>query len=231
MYCHGMAALAISEAYALTGDARLKPFVERAMRYTVRAQSASDGGWRYMPGDAGDMSQFGWQLMAIKSAELAGVTVPATTHQGMRRFLDLTRAGRHQGLASYRPHSAPSVTMTAEALFCRLFLDVPQSDAAVREAVELLLQETPKSGEINLYYWYYATIALFQMQGPAWETWNRDLQRRLLDTQETTGPNAGSWTTKTVWGGYGGRVYTTAMGAMCLEVYYRYLPMFEPSRQ
>ena len=230
MYCHGMAALAISEAYAMTGDARLRPHVERAMLYTTRAQNPNDGGWRYLPGDSGDMSQFGWQLMALKSAELGGVVIPDATHRGMRRFLESVSTGRHGGLAAYRPHGPPTVTMTAEALFSRLFLDAQRSEAAISEAVELLMQETPRSGEINLYYWYYATIALFQLQGSEWETWNQHLQQRLLATQVTTGPNAGSWPTQTVWGGYGGRVYTTAMAALCLEVYYRYLPMFESPR-
>jgi hypothetical protein len=92
------------------------------------------------------------------------------------------------------------------------------------------MQETPRSGEINLYYWYYATMALFQLQGSEWEVWNQHLQQRLLAAQATTGVHAGSWSPKTVWGGYGGRVYTTAMAALCLEVYYRYLPMFDASR-
>jgi hypothetical protein len=227
MYCHGMAALAISEAYAMTGDARLRPFVQRAMHYTSSAQNPHDGGWRYLPGDAGDMSQFGWQVLAIQSAHLAGVSVPDATHRGMRRFLESCSTGRHGGLASYRPHGPTTAPMTAEALFCRLFLDARRSEAAIREAVDLLIQESPQSGEINLYYWYYATIALFQLQGPAWETWNQHLTKRLLETQVTSGPDAGSWPTRTVWGGYGGRVYTTAMAALCLEVYYRYLPLLE----
>jgi hypothetical protein len=28
------------------------------------------------------------------------------------------------------------------------------------------------------------------------------------------------------WGKGAGRVYPTAMGALCLEVYYRYLPLY-----
>ena len=45
---------------------------------------------------------------------------------------------------------------------------------------------------------------------------------------EPTATLAGSWDPDTVWGGYGGRVYTTAMAALCLEVYYRYLPLTAP---
>jgi hypothetical protein len=227
MYCHGMATLAISEAYAITGDARLEPYVQRAIGYTLRAQHPTDGGWRYQPGDAGDMSQFGWQLMALKSAELAGLPISVTTRNGMLKFLSSASGGTHGGLAAYRPHGPPTATMTAEAMVCRLFLELRLEPATVDEAVRMIMAEPPQNGPLNLYYWYYATLALFQLKGTAWNEWNTQLQQRLLAAQETTGPNAGSWPTNTVWGGYGGRVYTTAMATLCLEVYYRYLPIFE----
>lgn len=227
MYCHGIALLTISEAYAITGDARLRPFVEGGVQYTVRAQNSRDGGWRYLPGDAGDMSQFGWQLMALKSAELAGVKVPVQTRAGMIQFLHSAATGPHKGLSGYRPHSPPSRTMTAEAVVCRVFLNLERNPAAIDEAVRYLLEEPPAAGTPNLYYWYYASLALFQLQGPAWQTWNAALQKQLLSRQDSAAPNAGSWSPNTVWGGYGGRVYSTAMAALCLEVYYRYLPLYE----
>jgi hypothetical protein len=46
-----------------------------------------------------------------------------------------------------------------------------------------------------------------------------------LESQLADGPDAGSWPPSCIWGGYGGRVYSTALGALCLEVYYRYAPM------
>ena len=116
--------------------------------------------------------------------------------------------------------------MTAEALACRLFLQVDSDRAAIDEAVRFVMQELPTNGPMNLYYWYYATLALFQTGGDAWTTWNTSLQERLLAAQGTSGELAGSWPTATIWGGYGGRVYTTAMGALCLEVYYRHLPVY-----
>lgn len=230
MYCHGMATLALSEAYGMTGDPALRPYLERALHYTVRAQHPQNGGWRYQPGDEGDTSQLGWQLMALHSAELAGLPIPAASRAGMIRFLNLVTTGPRRGLAGYRPYTAASRTMTAEALVCKLFLGLPQDEAATAEAVAYLLQETPQGGPFNEYYWYYATLALFQLQGDAWEAWNGALQARLLASQETSGTLAGSWPTDTVWGGYGGRVYTTAMNALCLEVYYRYLPIYASGR-
>ena len=59
----------------------------------------------------------------------------------------------------------------------------------------------------------------------AWDDWNLALINTLITTQQ----DDGSWSEATVWGGYGGRVYTTALSAMCLEVYYRYSPADAPS--
>ena len=224
MYCHGIATLALSEAYAMTGDHRLRPFLERAVGYTVSSQHPTTGGWRYQPGDPGDTSQLGWQLMALRSAQLAGIPIPGSTRVGAIRFLHSVSSGTTAGRASYRVGEKPTRSMTAEALACRFFLGPPE-EAAVREAVTFVMQEPPGEGPANLYYWYYATLALFQVQGQAWQTWNAALQEQLLRRQRNDGEMAGSWDTDTVWGGYGGRVYTTALAAMCLEVYYRYLPL------
>ncbi|RMF44148.1 MAG: hypothetical protein D6753_03270 [Planctomycetota bacterium] len=227
MYCHGIAALALSEALAMTSDPALREAVQRAVHYTINAQDPRGGGWRYMPGDSGDLSQFGWQAMALHSARRAGIAVPGITVTRMRRFLDACATGRHAGLARYRPgEGRPSPTMTAEALACRLMLQIPLDDAARREATAMILQHQPGSEEDNLYYWYCATMALFQLQDANWRTWNHSLKRRLLTTQRSDAPMDGSWDPDRLWGGYGGRIFSTALSCMCLEVYYRYLPMY-----
>src|SRR5690606_9577146 len=83
MYCHAMALLAISEAYAMTRDERIRPFLDRALAFTVSAQHPVYGGWRYHPGDRGDMSQFGWQVLALHSAALSGIEIDEPTRQRM----------------------------------------------------------------------------------------------------------------------------------------------------
>jgi hypothetical protein len=226
MYCHGMATLALSEALAMSGDARLKPIVERAIGYTLRAQNRTTGGWRYRPGDMGDMSQLGWQLMSLKSAELAGIEFPTMTRQGIEQFVASVSSGTSGGLASYRTGERTSRPMTAEALLCRQFLGTARANPALNEAGDYLLGELPGSGQANFYYWYYGTLAMYQLQGEHWRRWNEALTDRLLATQTTTGESAGSWEPNDVWGGYGGRVYSTALATLCLEVYYRYLPLY-----
>lgn len=226
MYCHGMATLALSEAAALTGDYRITPYLQRAVAYSVAAQDRTGGGWRYQPGDPGDMSQMGWQLMALHSSQAAGVATPAQTRAGMIRFITQSTTGARHGLAGYRPHASPSRTMTAEAMVCRIFLGLNPDQAARREAVAYVMQETPQTGRFNLYYWYYATLMMFQIGDQQWPQWNEALTRRLLATQRQAGTAAGSWDPTTVWGSYGGRFYSTAMATLCLEVYYRYLPIY-----
>lgn len=225
-YCHAMAAVALSEAYAMTGDARLSEPVRRAVGYTVAAQDPTGGGWRYLPKDPGDTSQLGWQLMALKSAEMAGVHVPDTTRRGALRFLKTVSSGEYGGLASYRPGQKATRAMTAEALFCRQLLGMPSASPTGAEAGDYLLGDLPGQGRDNLYYWYYATLAMYHLQGHHWERWNEAMQHTLVASQRRGGELAGSWDPNTVWAGYGGRVYSTAMSTLCLEVYYRFLPLY-----
>ena len=225
MYCHAMASLAVAEAYALTGDKQLEQPLRRALGYTLLAQDKQTGGWRYYPGDAGDTSQLGWQVLLLKSAEAAGIRLPHKTREGAIRFLRSVSSGTQGGLASYRPGMRPTLSMTAEALVCREFLGMPPASPTAVEAAAHLMNGLPNQGEMNLYYWYYATLGLHQLQDAHWQRWNAALQDVLLGTQRTEGPRAGSWDPVGKWGGYGGRVYSTAMGALCLEVYYRYEPL------
>jgi hypothetical protein len=226
MYCHGMAALALGEAYAMTGDHRLQPFVHKAGQFTIKAQHHTTGGWRYLPGDPGDMSQFGWQVMALKSGELGGLAIPDPTKRGMLRFLHNNTSGRFHGLASYRAGERPSRTMSAEAFACRVFLGLKPGDELATEMATFVTEELPHNGQADFYYWYYGSVAMFQLQDERWAKWNQSLQQSLIGRQLQSGDLNGSFDTDEIWSGYGGRVYTTAMAALCLEVYYRYLPVY-----
>ncbi|QDU87975.1 Pectic acid lyase [Pirellulimonas nuda] len=231
-YCHSMATFALAEALALTDDDRLATSVQHAVDHLLSLQNRSTGGWRYNPGDPGDTSQMGWVIMALRSAELAGVRVPATAWTGIERFLRSVARGQNGGLAAYRPDVRdPGRSMTAEALYCRQILGDKRDDMRDLEAIAAVLGELPgDSAKSNLYYWYYATLALHHQRNSdnaalsAWKVWNQRMQQSVLATQVQDGGTAGSWPPNTLWGGYGGRVYSTAMATMCLEVYYRYEP-------
>ncbi|EMI52042.1 prenyltransferase/squalene oxidase repeat-containing protein [Rhodopirellula sallentina] len=226
-YCHAMASLALAEASAMTGDPAAIEATRRAVAYSRSTQHPVTGGWRYTRGDAGDMSQLGWQAMLLDTARRAGVFQTNLEREndqrmqaGVARFLTTVRSGKAGGLASYRPGERPTPTMTAEALATRLLIGENVPPATIEEAKSVLMGALPGQtpGPDNLYYWYYATLALHQLQDDAWERWNDTMKRRLLATQRPDG----SWPDTTLWGGYGGTVYTTSIATLCLETYYRH---------
>ncbi|MFM2216114.1 MAG: hypothetical protein RL240_432 [Planctomycetota bacterium] len=259
MYSHAMAGLAISEAYAITADPMLLDSVQGGVRYTLNAMNPRTGGWRYdfATDDPGDTSQFGWQAMLLNSAQGSGAVPLRGQHRvALQRFLDSVTTGTYGGLAVYRnvtpdrraAASQATAPMTAEALAIRAMMDFPFSAQALGESQSMILKQLPGESEVNFYYWYYATLALYQSRGRlatqqaygqvvsnsdslaanrAWETWNASLKSTLLRTQVTSGINEGSWDPNCVWGQYAGRTYSTAIGCLCLEVYYRYLPVIE----
>jgi hypothetical protein len=190
------------------------------------------GGWRYAAGDRGDTSQLGWQVMLLTSARQAGIGGLEPAEARARTFLQSVSAGRTGGLAAYRAGERPSMAMTAEALVCRMFLGMPVDHPAATEALVMIGGSPPDRSRPNAYAWYYATLASFHAGGPQWARWNASLQEALLPLQRRDGgPLAGSWDPDPVWGLHGGRVYATALAAMTLEVYYRYLPMHrQPGR-
>jgi len=228
LYCHGIAAIALGEACAVSGDAALRPPLERAVRHTLSLQHPATGGWRYAAGDRGDTSQFGWQVMALATARQAGVGGLEEAEARAATFLQSVSSGRAGGLAAYRPGERPTAAMTAEALFCRLLLGMPAEHPAAQEALALLAAEPPDSARPNVYAWYYATLASFHAGGPQWEAWNARLVAALLPLQRRdAGGLTGSWDPDPVWGQHGGRVYSTALAALALEVYYRHTPLHE----
>ena len=128
-------------------------------------------------------------------------------------------------LAGYQSPN-PTQTMTAEAVFSRVLLGDALTAAEIGEVTAYLEPPGPLE-RANYYRWYYGSLALVQLQTPAWRRWNEVVRERLVRSQVSGGAADGSWVpSESVWGvERGGRVYTTAVAALTLEVYYRYLPM------
>ena len=227
MYTQGIVTIAVSEAYGMTEDAALADPVRRGARFIDRARNPRVGGWRYDPGQAGDTSVLGWQVMALKSASINGIAVPAGSFRAASEWLDLVSPSSNSGLYAYQPQRGPTPAMTAEGMFSQQLLGMRRDDPRMQASAAYLADYPPDwESQPNTYYWYYATLALFQHQGELWETWNETLTRELLTHQRKDGPAAGSWDPEGEWADIGGRVYQTALCTLMLEVYYRYLPLY-----
>jgi hypothetical protein len=240
MYAHGIATIAMCEAYGLTSDPRIKLSAQRAINFIVYAQDSAGGGWRYSPKQAGDTSVTGWQLMALKSGQMAGLSVPKNTLKLAERFLDSVEttdkgasAADKGGSFSYLPGQPPSITMTSVGLLCRQYSGIGPKNPALQNGVKKL-REQPPSKNHNIYYLYYATQVMHHMQGDSWRFWNlgpngdgkggiRDTLIALQDKGTTPQHphQAGSW-----GGSQGGRIMATSLSLLCLEVYYRHLPLY-----
>jgi hypothetical protein len=230
LYSHGMAAIALCEAYGMTKDPALKEPAQKSIDFIVAAQNPTLGGWRYRPQLESDTSVSGWQLMALKSGQMAGLSVPRSAYDGVSRWLDLVENKSSRGRFSYHPSMPESLAMTAEGLLMRQYLGAGKSDPSLMAGASYLKQRLPRMEERDSYYWYYATQVMFHMQGENWSAWNAKIRDLLVDTQQKGAGTAGSWApetpSKSKWGEAGGRHYLTCLNLLMLEVYYRHLPLY-----
>jgi hypothetical protein len=235
MYSHGIASIAICEAYGLSNDPRLKLSAQKAVNFIVSAQDNAGGGWRYAPKTPGDTSVTGWQLMALKSAQMAGLNVPRQTLTLCERFLDSVEDS-NKGRYKYTADSGPTPVMSSVALLCRQYLGVNPRNPGLIKGCEYLVQSAMPGTSNNIYYEYYATQVLHHMGGDTWKIWNEGkdgkpgIRDYLIHRQEQNKGNRqhieGSFPVTDVYGGEGGRVMITALSVLCLEVYYRHLPLY-----
>ncbi len=255
VYNHAIAALAMVEAYGMTGSAVYKGPAQRALDFIAISRNPYYA-WRYgvKPGD-NDTSVTGWMMMALKSAKLVNeadarsgkppsLAIDADAFEGIKAWID-KMTDPETGRVGYQlrgsgPARTPdlvdrfpqekSESMTGVGVLARVFLGQnPKTERAIVDGAKCLEAHlptwNPTDGSIDMYYWYYATLAAFQVGGDLWNKWDKAMKTAIVDTQRTDGDFCmykGSWDNVDPWGADGGRVYSTAAMALCLEVYYRY---------
>jgi len=140
--------------------------------------------------------------------------------------------------------------MTAAALACEQLLGWSPDSPMIARQRALLLAERPSAAALmsrktpnfhDHYYWYYGTIGLFQTGREPWQRWNSSLRDAMLPLQMRDKTAAGkqkhgfgSWAPYGEgwgrWGRMGGRVYSTAISVLTLEIYYRHAPAYLQER-
>ncbi|NDC54131.1 MAG: hypothetical protein EBZ74_07500 [Planctomycetia bacterium] len=222
MYGHGVTTLALAEALGMTGDEMLVPYLRDAVRFIETAQDPHGGGWRYLPGQAGDITVSAWQIAALKSASLAGMEVPSPTIEAARRFLD--RVQSQNGAAyGYRTPAAKPCT-SAIGLLCRMYTGWGSTHEPLQRGVTNLAKPGPSP--TNVYQNFYLAQALLQLDHPVWPRWNARNRDQLVASQARFGHETGSWFFADHDTAPGGRLAHTALAVLTLEVYYRLLPIY-----
>ncbi|HVR85974.1 MAG TPA: hypothetical protein VMU54_16760, partial [Planctomycetota bacterium] len=246
LYNHEIAALALSEGYGMSGLEILRGPAQKSIDFLVAAQNPGKG-WRYSAkcGD-NDTSVTGWAVMALKSAELSNLAFPSSAFAGALGWLSeatekngyyrvgYTMAGTGKVFVPGKNEQfTDHASMSAVAVLSRIFIQKSQKEPAL-SAVNFLAGDLPawKPGQVDFYYWYYASLALFQFDGPKgpfWSKWNEPMKTAILPHQKLAkqGCENGSWDpAEDRWGFEGGRVYAAAINCLTLEVYYRYAHVF-----
>lgn len=226
MYSHGLAAITVCEAFAMTKDPDLLQPAQLAINYLVYAQDQRGGGWRYSPNQPGDTSVVGWCVMALKSGAMGNLSVPHNSFRGANNFLDFvsTNEGAYYGYDKPTANIQGREATVAIGLLCRMYMGWQKDKPAFKQGVEFLSKRGPDIN--NLYYSYYATQVMRQYGGAEWEKWNVKMRDDLLKAQVADGHAAGSWYSEGGHGKEGGRLYATSMSTMILEVYYRHMPLY-----
>ncbi len=257
-YSHGIATYALAECYALTGAQELRAPLERAVAHILSKQNhAKDpkrfGGWSYYYTDDRTYDRWprssitAWQVMALESARLGGIAVPAQVFEDAATFFDNAHDDENgwyrynhdpQRLQSNWP-TLPASTPAAMFALSLVGRDLKSEDYA--SSRRFVLARTPSQyrrgssddfvlrGQGNLYFWYYGTLAMFRVGGSEWERWNAGMKETLVRGQRKDG----SWAPidnycEYARDGEGDRSYSTAMCVLSLEVYYRYyLPLLK----
>ncbi len=245
IYNHAIATLALCEDYYFTRNPSRKKTAQRAIDFITRARDPY-GVWRYdIPSlGEGDTSVTGWMIFALTSARDAGLKVDTGAFDSALAFFDEmtddtngrvgylsmgSASSRIPGLNQHYPVENGEA-MTAVALLSRVFLGQEPAELAVMEKhADLLLRALPKwepeERGCDMYYWYYGTYAMFQMgahKTSYWKKWEATLDAAVIQTQRKDGDEKGSWDPVGPWGFAGGRVYSTALMVLTLEVKFRY---------
>jgi hypothetical protein len=208
----------------LTRDLKTKAAATKAIDFTVKAQHAG-GGWRYQPGQKGDLSATSWQYMALHSARRAGLSVPDKVFIKTGKFVDSVSVGKHGGFYSYMPGGRTTRTMVATGMCLRQLDGRSSTDASTIEGAEFLKARMPTKHAVDFYGDFFVTMALHEHQGQIWQDWSKHLKDAYLPLQQTSGKDKGSWHAQGAHMQVGGRVMTTSFAVLNLAVYYRHLPM------
>lgn len=234
LYTHAICTIALCEAYGRAHDENIGAAAQKAVNFCESAVNA-DGGWRYVPkADASDMSVTAWFLQALKTARLAQLKYDNSIFSQGQTFLDSatdkgaskdsigTVTYQYQASQNYPQNNNPA--LTCAGMLVRQFTGMGVKNHILLKGAELTKAKPPDWKAKDFYYWYYATYAMHNMGEENRLWWNQRIRDTLLEHQGRDGDNAGSWDPKgDKWGDQrAGRVYTTSLGALCLEVYYRY---------
>jgi len=233
MYHHGLAMLALSEAYGVvnehllwqSSDAPVEKrhtvgqALELAVRCALTAQKKNPfGAWRYSPeSQDADTTVSGTVLMGLFGARNAGIEIPNEAVEKALSFFKLNTM--HDGNVSYQPAQSHGDGICRASIATLVFAvakrkDLPEYKAAAGFIKQRIDQDV---NQYPFYTRYYQSQALFHSDLEAWKAWNQRIVEKLQKMQKADGSISSPY----------GPAYGTGMSVLALALNYRLLPVYE----
>ncbi|MDT8389670.1 MAG: prenyltransferase/squalene oxidase repeat-containing protein [Lentisphaeria bacterium] len=231
-YSHGIATYALCEAYALTKIPFVKPAMEKGLERMISGQQPKGGfDYNYAKGKRWDLSVAAWQLQAMKAGYAAGATTPGLEDAMEKGINYLKNVAYANGKFGYTKAGVGSPAMQGAGTLCLQLLGAGKSTEAKSCVDGFLAAYEPDwetGGKHASYNWYYCTQAIFHGGSRDFKRWNASFAPMLIKHQQ----NDGHWVNPGVEPGNLGNYApfkATALNALSLQVYYRYLPTYKVS--
>ena len=242
MYEHGIATLALIEALVETNDYSLEQIIVDALNLITRSQNTENkpellggpikpdssdyGGWRYDPDSTeSDLSVAGWQVLALKAAQMAALAIPEWSLPKAARFIKACYNEEEQAFVYEAGGSETGCVRAGIGALCLQLAGYPD-DPFVHSALRYMqdsppiwIYEYPGAG-YPFYYWYYGTRAMLNAGGDDWQIWKSWMCRLLVDNQNDDGSWEGVQRERDM------KIYTTALGALMLELCCGHVPVY-----
>jgi len=240
MYGHGIVTLMLAEIVGMGVDERQDALIrtrcQRGIDLIVRSQKVNKaekfkGGWRYAPTSTdSDLSVTVWQVMALRAAKNAGLTVPKETIDAAMAYIirsynsQRDKDGKLLNLKSgfaYMPGGGPSYASASAGLLALQVCgdyDAPELKGTV-EWLRDLKQKTPALG--HFYYGtYYYSQGMYQRGGTTADESKQFIESLLLAVQKPDGTWQGGGTEASP-------VYSTALAILSLSVRHHFMPIYQ----
>lgn len=240
MYSHAFATLYLAEVVGMTQRADLRDKLQRSVDLIVQSQNAV-GSWRYEPfAVESDMSITVCQLMALRAARNIGIKVPKSTIDLAVEYVRDSYIQRDQPPAYWyvdeyyfmrkggfryqmQDHTRSSFAVTAAGIASMYNAGV-YSHETLQDSLEVLKDTYPKvsNRQDHYFFWYgnyYAVQAMYVAGGQWWDWYYGQISTDLLQRQSRDG----YWLNREG----PGNAFSTAIGAIILQVPYKYLPILQ----
>ena len=224
MVSQGLAAFALCDAYGLTNDERLRAPAQAAIDFIMDSQDPA-GGWAADAGQPAEMSCTGWQVLALRSGNMAGLEVRPPITKKCPLFLD--SLGTAEGAFYGASNRGKEPSATATALLLRIFLGWKDDQPRLRQGAEFVAEAGPTE---ELVHDLFGSELMHQMGRDFWAGWRPKMKDMLIKAQALEGGAVGSWyegVARNKAATTCGRLYCTALATLILETPYREKRVFE----